>query len=246
MRKTILLILVVLALLCGCACEHEWTQANCLTPAVCVKCEETGAEAQGHNWQNPTCTEPGICARCGAMQGQALGHGYGGWAFGEEDMTHVCSVCNDEETTEIDRGLYPGTLLPGHWDFFAMRQDGSLTFAQELEFVNLHLFFDADGGVALTTPEGGTVQGPWTFDTFEQDGSTSTYYFMVSCGETNYVTCLQVNSGSDTILPENMLVLYSLNQQLYLTQYGDATDLLTSDWCIKTNKYGSPMGNMAN
>lgn len=248
MKKALLLALAVVipALLCGCACEHEWTEADCLTPALCVKCEETGAEALGHDWNVATCTEPETCTRCGAMQGLAPGHSYGDWTFGAEDMTHVCSVCSHAETTEIDRALYLGTLLPGHWDFFAVWQDDELSFAQQLEFLDLHLYFDTDGGAALTTPENGTVQGTWTFDSFVQDGDTSIYYFKVNCGEINYVTWLQVNSGSDTVLPEIMLVLGARKQNLYLTQYEEATEVLASDWGITTNKWGSPMGNMAN
>ena len=145
-RFGILLPMLLILLLSGCSCNHEWSDANCLNPQVCTKCGEAGQAALGHNWVDATCAEPEICTRCGAVQGspfdhdwaeatctapeictrcgvtqgEALGHSFSDWVFGEDDMTHTCSVCTFTESTEIDRELYLDAILPGYWDLWSV------------------------------------------------------------------------------------------------------------------------------
>ena len=66
MRKlcALLSVFLILLLLTGCACQHEWTLPDCHNPAVCTKCQETGAEALGHDWADATCQSPQTCLRC--------------------------------------------------------------------------------------------------------------------------------------------------------------------------------------
>ena len=113
MKKRILCLSLVLmlSLLSGCACAHEWTDADCLNPQICTNCEEIGAEALGHDWAAATCEQAETCRRCGETQGKLLAHTYGDWTFGETDMTHTCLNCGAEETTELDREIYLETLL---------------------------------------------------------------------------------------------------------------------------------------
>ena len=68
MKKLLqLYVVVVLALsLAGCACQHEWSDAGCEAPAVCGKCNETGAPALGHAFTDASCAAPETCIRCAA------------------------------------------------------------------------------------------------------------------------------------------------------------------------------------
>ena len=54
------------------ACEHEWTDADCVTPKFCSKCDESEGEALGHNWNAATRKFPKTCSRCGATEGKCL------------------------------------------------------------------------------------------------------------------------------------------------------------------------------
>lgn len=63
-----------LCLLAGCACSHQWTEADCLTPRTCAKCDATEGEALGHAWADATCAAPKTCKNCGLTEGEALTH----------------------------------------------------------------------------------------------------------------------------------------------------------------------------
>ena len=57
------------------ACEHEWSEANCLAPKTCSKCGSTEGEALGHEaGAEATCTTAQICTRCEIELVSALGH----------------------------------------------------------------------------------------------------------------------------------------------------------------------------
>lgn len=148
------LILLAVLTLTGCACEHDWMAADCVNPQTCAKCEEIGEVALGHDWHDVTCIVPRTCSRCGATEGEALGHewaeascaapqtcsrcaetqgealahSYGDWAFGDELMSHTCSVCNYFEELPIDRELYLESLLVGYWDPWSVYYPGGPDF----------------------------------------------------------------------------------------------------------------------
>ena len=97
MKKTILSICtmgIVSILLTGCCLSHEWKEATCTTPKICVKCEKTEGEALGHEWQEATCTEPKTCSVCGETEGEALGHE---WKEATCTEAKTCSVCGETE-----------------------------------------------------------------------------------------------------------------------------------------------------
>ncbi len=74
MTKLMLLGVTCVLFLAGCACEHQWKEADCVTPKTCTECEETEGEALGHKWVEATCTEPKTCDACGLTEGDNLGH----------------------------------------------------------------------------------------------------------------------------------------------------------------------------
>ena len=85
MPKFTVYIVLLCLLLSGCApeapsrsmpeptyCQHVWSETDCVTRSVCLKCGLEGA--CGDHWFSPAgCTYPGICAVCGAEL-SPLGH----------------------------------------------------------------------------------------------------------------------------------------------------------------------------
>lgn len=134
------LLAICMMLLTGCGCQHEWTDADCVTPRTCTLCQETEGEALGHSWQEAICEAPKTCAACGTTEGQALGHvwqeatcdtpktctvcdktegepahAWTDWDFdGETAMVRSCGSCAAEESWPMEE--YLQELLAGHWD----------------------------------------------------------------------------------------------------------------------------------
>ena len=93
MRKPIRILLSFLlctALLAGCSCEHEWTEATCTTPRHCAKCETAEEEALGHSWKDADCIHPRTCSRCSLTEGDAPGHT---WLDATCTAPRTCTVC---------------------------------------------------------------------------------------------------------------------------------------------------------
>lgn len=86
--------LLLIGLLTGCQCSHEWTEADCTTPKTCSKCDLTEGEALPHQWQDATCTQVKTCILCGQEEGTLLKHDY---QFDQGYMR--CSMCGTEDET---------------------------------------------------------------------------------------------------------------------------------------------------
>lgn len=116
-RRILLLVLAAVCLitLAGCACGHEWAEANCETPKTCSLCGETEGAALGHSWQDAACEAPKTCGRCARTEGTALGHTPGEWqrvgmdflslTATDEQACTVCGVILDS-TSEPITALY--------------------------------------------------------------------------------------------------------------------------------------------
>lgn len=89
---TIALGMVLLLLLTGCFCQHEWAQANCTSPSTCALCGETEGAPLGHSWVAATCTDPKACENCGQTEGEAKGHS---WADATCLVPEKCSLCHE-------------------------------------------------------------------------------------------------------------------------------------------------------
>ena len=113
----LLLTLVCLLALAGCGCEHEWVEADCVTPKTCSLCGETEGEALGHTWVDATCTEPKTCSVCGETEGEALGHT---WIDATTEAPKTCTVCAATEGERIitDARFTTAACAPifGKWD----------------------------------------------------------------------------------------------------------------------------------
>lgn len=96
-RLTLLCLSILFcAVLVGCQCEHQWTDATCTAPKRCSLCEETEGESLGHNWTNATCETPETCSRCKETRGNVPGHD---WLDATCTEPKTCRVC---KTTDGD------------------------------------------------------------------------------------------------------------------------------------------------
>lgn len=102
MRKYIPILLTFLlctALLTGCACRHEWSDATCTAAKRCTRCAATEGEALGHSWTEADCITPKTCSRCGLTEGAALGHS---WRSATCTNAKTCSVCSASEGSPLE------------------------------------------------------------------------------------------------------------------------------------------------
>ena len=90
----IALALVMLLALAGCACEHEWMDADCVTPKTCTKCQEIEGAPLGHTWSAATCVDPKICENCAVTEGEPKGHE---WVEATCTEPNICSVCGETD-----------------------------------------------------------------------------------------------------------------------------------------------------
>lgn len=84
------LAIVCLFVFCACRCEHQFADADCVTPKTCSKCGETEGEALGHTWADADCVTAKTCTVCKATEGEALGHT---WVDADCVTAKTCSVC---------------------------------------------------------------------------------------------------------------------------------------------------------
>lgn len=175
-RKSVFAILLLLCLLSGCACRHEFQEADCTNPQQCAKCQEVQGQALGHDWTAADCTKAETCVRCGESRGEPLAHSFSEWTFAEADMRRSCNACGFSEIRELDRAVYLETLLTGCWDgAFLLRGDEAYSaydFTAPLDM----LFFEADHGVSGHI-NGEEVFGTWEYLEYLEEEGQEDYIF---------------------------------------------------------------------
>ena len=97
-----LIAVILLSLLTGCGCSHQWTEASCTAARTCSKCGEIEGEALGHNWTEATCAAAKTCTRCGETEGSMLMHS---WTDASCAAPQTCTAC----------GATEGEVLPHIW-----------------------------------------------------------------------------------------------------------------------------------
>ena len=114
MKKCILILLSVLlctAMLAGCSCQHQWTEASCEAPKTCSKCGLTEGEALGHSWKAADCETPKTCTSCGTTEGNPLGHS---WSEATCTTPKTCSTCGAAEGQPLEHTwIGEATLFAG-------------------------------------------------------------------------------------------------------------------------------------
>ena len=82
--------------------EHEWKDANCLTPKTCILCGTTEGTIAGHIWLDATCTTPKTCSVCDVTEGIPLSaNKTHTWKKATCTEPKTCPVCNVTEGTTI-------------------------------------------------------------------------------------------------------------------------------------------------
>ena len=95
--------LLGIALLSGCSCQHQWTEATCTAPKTCSLCSITEGDTLGHSWLEADCITAKTCSRCGFTEGSALGHS---WTEASCTVPKTCTHC----------GLTEGQPLEHSWE----------------------------------------------------------------------------------------------------------------------------------
>lgn len=234
-KLPVLAALLLAAVLSGCACKHEFTEADCLNPQVCTKCEEQGAAALGHDFAPATCDVPETCTRCGEIQGEKLAHVYGSWQFEGEEMFKACENCGTEERTLIDRELYLKEALLGFWDFYGGIEDGQIYMNYELQYrlIGDYLNLKDDGTAvyyAMSTKK--VIPLTWEYDSFDNSEGIDTYRIIVNSEETgSFAFYIEDNEGTDM---DRAYYFYGENNILFMTRHTPFDNSLASSWvCIE-------------
>ena len=69
----VLALVLLMTLLTGCQCKHEWEEANCKAPKTCAQCGETeGEKTKDHKWEDATTEAPKTCSVCGETEGEKI------------------------------------------------------------------------------------------------------------------------------------------------------------------------------
>ena len=112
------LLAILISILTGCGCKHEWKEANCTTPKTCSLCNETEGSPASHSWSNATCTAPKTCDTCGITEGELLPHIPGEWTTFKTEyvtakrlMVQQCKDCDEilDENIIVLEQMHDGT-----------------------------------------------------------------------------------------------------------------------------------------
>ena len=90
----ILLAMVCLLSLAGCACEHQWLHATGGHGQYCDKCGEfENLEEPCHfpSWEMPDCENPRRCMSCGELEAEAKPHTW------SEEEPAICTECGKKK-----------------------------------------------------------------------------------------------------------------------------------------------------
>lgn len=94
----IALLVMLAAVIAGCGCKHDWTDATCTEASRCRLCGAHRGEASGHSFQQATCLEPKTCTACGLKEGEALDHN---WKEATCAKGEFCSYCGETKSEPL-------------------------------------------------------------------------------------------------------------------------------------------------
>ena len=127
-----LALVIVLSLLAGCGCQHEWKDANCRAPKTCKLCNETeGKKTDDHKWEDATTEAPKTCTVCGKTEGEKINVDA---RFKTANCKEVFGTWHGRyEADAAQMGNLPGTLKVAMKLTISYSNDGKMTLASELE-----------------------------------------------------------------------------------------------------------------
>lgn len=186
------------------ACQHQWSEADCLSAAVCSLCGEAQDEALGHDWVEADCETAKHCSRCGETQGEALGHSYGKWLLDETSMYQVCANCQQTVSAEIDYPLYLEQHIYGRWNLCSMIKNGRYLDSYWLpqDEVDPEYCFYEDGRVSSIGFEETEVSPSWSFDRGEYDSANFCHKIYISFPGDNALSSAYFSCFGDSITYE--------------------------------------------
>ena len=125
-------LVIVLSLLAGCSCQHEWKDANCRAPKTCKLCNETeGEKTDDHKWEDATTEAPKTCTVCGKTEGEKINVDA---RFKTANCKEVFGTWRGRyEADAAQMGNLPGTLKVAMKLTMSYSNDGKLTLVSELE-----------------------------------------------------------------------------------------------------------------
>lgn len=106
--------LMLLLLLTGCSCEHEWQRSTCQAPRTCSRCGETEGKVRAHEWGSTDCHDPKGCIVCGTTEGMELTHTW-------QDDCRICIHCGLDDRPADDR--FPEQLTAGLEERWALENE---------------------------------------------------------------------------------------------------------------------------
>ncbi len=78
--------------------NHEFKPADCTSPEICSKCDQSRGEALGHQWQKANCNQPKTCTVCGATEGEKGEHD---WQEADCTNPKKCKICGQTEGSAL-------------------------------------------------------------------------------------------------------------------------------------------------
>ena len=252
-------LLILICLISGCSCKHEWSVPDCETPKTCSLCGETEATAPGHSWeaascetpercsacaltkgeplghswQPADCKNPSHCVTCGKQEGEALGHNMTTWEIKNTVMTRWCKNCTYNEKEAVDPDVILRDHLLGTWNS-----------STEVRFDHKKRLTTPRAGYSITFFEDGTLryitdreyEGTWELDEFYDFGRID---ITLDCPELEdiYLFYAVVNgAGSLTVhevhIDNDQTVNYEYHRDTE-EEVTQGTALLLNDWTFK-------------
>lgn len=120
-----IIILTTSFTLAACGHEHQFSDATCTEPKICVECQETEGEPIAHNFSEPTCETPATCTSCGLTDGEPLEHE---WEEANYDDPKTCKTCGvtDGEPLPLPEGSDP-TIERAKLDMKKFYEEGMIS-----------------------------------------------------------------------------------------------------------------------
>lgn len=112
---------ILLIMLCGRQCKHQWNAATCTDAKFCSLCGETNGEALGHDWVDATCESAKYCERCGLISGEELGHD---WVDATCEDPVTCSRCGEENGEPLGHDWADATCTTAKVCVVCGKEDG--------------------------------------------------------------------------------------------------------------------------
>ena len=206
-------VVLLLFVLTGCGCQHQWEEASCTQPRTCVKCGETEGEPLEHQVsqrteQTPsTCTkaglETGTCTMCGQTVERELplaDHTPGEWQVKTEPTASApgvrvktCTVCG----AEVDEETFTLTPEERKAEFISTCQ--SYTYEEIARNPDTYQGKPAklQGEVIQSMPEGDSY-------TLRVNITPGQYYW----SDTILVTYTKQEAGESNILEDDIVTMY--------------------------------------